>query len=148
MSTDVIDELVGIAPGSPLDLLRARRPDSREHAQRSFEALFTESPDVSLDERHAIAAYVTELHGDRAVAAFYAARRPSQEPAGGRLRAALQHAHLLVFRPNRASPEALAKLGEAGWSADGIVTISQLVAFLTFQVRVVAGLRALKEATA
>jgi uncharacterized protein YciW len=31
----------------------------------------------------------------------------------------------------------------AGWSADGIVTLSQLVSFLAFQVRVVAGLSVL-----
>ncbi len=32
---------------------------------------------------------------------------------------------------------------DAGWSATDIVTLSQLVAFLSFQIRVVAGLRAL-----
>jgi uncharacterized protein YciW len=31
----------------------------------------------------------------------------------------------------------------AGWSNTGIVTFSQLVAFLSFQVRVVTGLRVL-----
>ena len=32
---------------------------------------------------------------------------------------------------------------EAGWSSTAIVTLSQLVAFLSFQVRVVAGLQTL-----
>jgi uncharacterized protein YciW len=32
---------------------------------------------------------------------------------------------------------------DAGWSTTAIVTLSQLVAFLSFQVRAVAGLRAL-----
>ena len=35
---------------------------------------------------------------------------------------------------------------DAGWSADGIVTLSQLVSFLAFQQRVVTGLRALAAA--
>ncbi|WP_022891392.1 CMD domain protein [Agromyces subbeticus] len=62
---------------------------------------------------------------------------------GERLAAALEHAHLLVFRPRESSVAALAALGDAGWSTDGIVTLSQLVSFLAFQLRVAAGLRLL-----
>ena len=62
---------------------------------------------------------------------------------GERLAAALEHAHLLVFRPRESSVAALAALGDAGWSTNGIVTLSQLVAFLAFQLRVAAGLRLL-----
>ncbi|MEJ3405142.1 CMD domain protein [Rathayibacter sp. YIM 133350] len=58
---------------------------------------------------------------------------------GGRLAAAIDHAHLLVFRPREADASALQALADAGWSVDEIVTLSQLVSFLTFQVRVVAG---------
>jgi CMD domain protein len=66
---------------------------------------------------------------------------------GRRLTAALQHAHLLVFHPRDASLAALQKLLDAGWSATDIVTLSQLVSFLTFQIRVVAGLRTLAAAS-
>ncbi|MGO4386712.1 CMD domain protein [Microvirga sp. 2YAF29] len=66
---------------------------------------------------------------------------------GPKLVAALEHAHLLVFRPRDASSAALQKLIDAGWSTTDIVTISQLVAFLSFQIRVVAGLSALASAT-
>ena len=62
---------------------------------------------------------------------------------GDRLAAAFEHAHLLVFHPRDATPEALQGLLDAGWSSTGIVTLSQLVAFLSFQIRVVAGLRSL-----
>jgi CMD domain protein len=62
---------------------------------------------------------------------------------GGRLAAALEHAHLLVFRLRESSPDALAVLLNAGWSTTGIVTLSQLVAFLSYQLRVVVGLEAL-----
>lgn len=66
------------------------------------------------------------------------------DPAlGTRLSAALEHAHLLVFRPREAEGEDLGRLLRAGWDADGIVSLSQLVSFLSFQVRVVAGLRLL-----
>ncbi|MBO9195220.1 CMD domain protein [Rhizobium sp. 16-449-1b] len=62
---------------------------------------------------------------------------------GARLSAALEHAHLLVFRPREASPDALQKLLDAGWTTTAIVTLSQLFAFLSFQIRVVAALSAL-----
>jgi CMD domain protein len=66
---------------------------------------------------------------------------------GPKLAAALEHAHLLVFHPRDASSAALQKLIDAGWSTTDIVTISQLVAFLSFQIRVIAGLRALASAS-
>jgi CMD domain protein len=71
------------------------------------------------------------------------AYRVENRSLGGRLTAALEHAHLLVLRPREATPEALERLLAAGWSTTGIVTLSQLVAFLAFQVRVVHGLRQL-----
>jgi CMD domain protein len=191
--TDVIDALVGIAPGSPLDAIRARRPEARTHAQATYRALFAPQVpgDVTAQERFAVGAFVAGLHGDAAIAAFYAAglvtggasvalrealdvaiadagahgpygRYPagplSREDVAGpayragaetrrvlgrRLAAAFEHVHLLVFHPRDATPGALQALLDAGWSTTGIVTLSQIVAFLSFQVRVVAGLRTL-----
>ncbi|MFB4262293.1 CMD domain protein [Nonomuraea sp. GTA35] len=190
MITDVIDHLAGIAPGSSLDRLRDRRPDAREHAQRSYDALFApdDEGEVTLVERDAVAAFVTGLHQDLTVAGFYAGRLAELSPGllkaveaeieagratgpygvyagalaaesqegpryrvsdpaalGVRLAAAFEHAHLLVFRPREAGRDALAALGRAGWSETGIVTLSQLVAFLSFQVRVITGLRLLNQ---
>ncbi len=193
MDTDVIDTLVGIKPGSALDAIRNRRPDARKEAQASYRALFApEIPgEVTATERFAVAAFVTGLHGDTGIAAFYAAglaasgasaelRRaidaaiaagkgrgpygsypagplsredttgPTYRAApeirralGPRLAAAFDHTHLLVFHPRDAAPAALRALLDAGWSTTDIVTLSQIAAFLSFQIRVVAGLRVL-----
>ena len=62
---------------------------------------------------------------------------------GPRLAAAFDHMHLLVFHPRDAAPAALQALLNAGWSTTAIVTLSQIAAFLSFQIRVVVGLRAL-----
>lgn len=62
---------------------------------------------------------------------------------GARLAAAFDHLHLLVFHPRDADPAALRALLDAGWSTTDIVTLSQIAAFLSFQLRVVAGLRVL-----
>ena len=194
---DVIDQLATVAPGSPLDAIRARRPQARQHAQQSFSALFepADFAGVTQVERFAIAAFVAGLHAEPATREFYRAkldtaasgavaaavrseiargstRGPygsypagplSRENSSGlvyqvsddarrvlgtRLAAALEHTHLLVFRPRDANPAALQALIGAGWSIDGIVTLSQLVAFLSFQIRTVAGLRALGAAPA
>ena len=59
---------------------------------------------------------------------------------GPRLAAAFEHTHMLVFHPRDASAASLQSLLDAGWSTDDIVTVSQLVSFLSYQIRVVSGL--------
>ncbi len=208
---DIIDALAGLAPGSPLALIRDRKPVTRQQAQASYLALFepADAGDVMPQERFALATFVAGLHGRDDVAAldagddgvtapcaagdeaaaFYAAGLARIVPSatftaaltaeiargrtggpygaypkgplsiedvagpiytvthrdalGPRLSAALAHVHMLVFHPRDASPAALQTLLDAGWSTTGIVTISQLVAFLAFQIRAAAGLRTL-----
>ncbi|WID96974.1 CMD domain protein [Bosea vestrisii] len=62
---------------------------------------------------------------------------------GERLSAALDHVHLLVFHLRDAQGSHLALLQQAGWSTPAIVTLSQIVAFLAFQIRAAHGLRVL-----
>jgi CMD domain protein len=193
---DIIDHLIGTGPGSKQDALRTRRPITKEHAQKSWLALFepSDTTEVSLSERFAVATFVATLHEQPRIAAFYAGKLAGTEngaallsaveaaaesgkavgpyghyPAGpleaenidgpvlslnetetkklgSRLTAALQHAHLLTLHPRDARPAELQKLLSAGWSATGVVTLSQLVSFLAFQIRVVAGLKVLAAA--
>lgn len=79
---------------------------------------------------------------------IYRVSAASKSALGARLVAALEHAHLLVFRPRDAASADMQALLAAGWTNTGIVTFSQLVAFLSFQVRVVSGLRTLAAANA
>jgi CMD domain protein len=192
-TTDIIDLLAGIEPGSGLSAIRDRRLQARENAQKSYLALFEPADfgDVTAAERYAVAAFVAGVHDDPAVADFYLAKlaraaersdlvaplkaeiergktegpygafpagplsvedRPGliyrisadgQRVLGKRLGAFLEHAHLLVLHPRDAAPGAMQALLDAGWPTTSIVTLSQLVAFLSFQVRAVAGLRTL-----
>jgi CMD domain protein len=186
--TDIIDQLVGITPGSKLDAIRAQRSEARKHAQASYDSLFQPRGfgGVSADERNAIASFVASLHGEPRTDAFYAAKLPAalrtavaaemalahskgpygrfpkgplsaedapgptwkvsdagRKALGPRLAAALEHTHMLVFHPRDAAPPSLQSLLDAGWSTTDIVTISQLVSFLSYQIRVVAGLTVL-----
>jgi len=86
------------------------------------------------------------LEAENDVRAVYSVHPTRQGILGVRLSVALEHAHLLVFHPRDATRQSLQLLQEAGWSTDAIVTLSQIVAFLSFQVRVAAGLAALASA--
>ena len=189
---DLIDTLVGIAPGSRLDALRAQRPVARADAQATYDGLITAPSDLvraSAVERAAIGYWVAALSQSTVLAEHYAGLLAGLDPAvlavlaavptattsgpygsyppgplsiedddgphwvapddlraavSDRLAAAFEHAHLLTFRPRDASPDALQALLDAGWTTDGVVTVSQLVAFTHFQLRVVAGLTVLK----
>ena len=148
-SPDVIDHLAGDDGDGAVARLRALRPQAREQAQASYAALLEpEDPgSVPLRERYAVAAHVARLHGPGPAADLYlenlrdedealAERLAAGEPSGeAHLDAALAHASLLVERPAQAEAAHLRALEAAGWDADGIVTLSQLVSFLTFQVR-------------
>ncbi len=80
--------------------------------------------------------------GADALAAHYAGFGLA-DPTTDRLVPALAFARLLTFTPVEATPGALHTLTSAGWSLRGIVTLAQLVAFVSFQSRLLLGLRAL-----
>ena len=190
---DVIDTLAGLAPDSPLAVIRDRKPVTRQQSQASHRALFepAEPGDVTLQERFAVTTFVAGLHAWDKPAAFYGdglartappeafiaalsaetergravgpygaypkgplsvedvagpvyhVAEPHHAVLGPRVTAALAHVHMLVFHPRDANAESLQALLDAGWSNPGIVTLSQLVAFLAFQIRAAAGLRTL-----
>ena len=183
---DIIDELVG----SPLEL-RKRRTITKDQAQKSYEALFSNVKDggFSLKSRLAVATFVSRLHSfdnainfyenelkklqtdwakiieeaanaakstgpfgkypdgpltkENTVGKSWSADAELKNSLGEKLAAALNHSHLLVFHPRDSEPTRLEALKQAGWSNDEIVTLSQLVAFLSFQLRLALGLKAL-----
>lgn len=155
--------MAGIATGSPLAALRAARPEVVRAAQASYQTLLepTEPAGVSLIERALIALRVAALtpsaiamawYQDRAhalgadpVAIAAVARGGDVSGRSPRLAAILRHTDRLTQAPGTATPADLAALTAAGLTPADIVTIAQLIAFMSFQVRVVAGLRALAE---
>ncbi|WP_341994437.1 CMD domain protein [Microbacterium sp. LWH7-1.2] len=83
------------------------------------------------------------LRGESSDGRRYEPGAEVRDALGERVTAALAHAHLLVFRPREADDADQRRLVGSGWSADGVITLSQLVSFLAFQQRVAAGLRAI-----
>lgn len=146
IAVDAVDWLAGIAPGSPLSALRDRRPEARHHTEGSYRVLLdpVDPGGVSVAERAAIARRVAELNADTALAAHYAERLAGTGKApSARLTAILRHVELLTLEPRGATPADLDLLRAVGLAERDIVTVSQLVAFVNHQVRLLAGLRLL-----
>jgi CMD domain protein len=159
---DVIDRMAGVAAGSRLAAVRATRPEVVRAAQASYDLLLApaDPAGVSLVERALIALRVAALTPSALGVAWYRARLrdldadpamaaavETGDPAGlpPRLAAIMRHADQLTRSPGAATPADLAALTATSLTPADIVTIAQLIAFVSFQVRVVAGLRALAE---
>ncbi|MGU3623877.1 alkylhydroperoxidase domain protein [Raoultella ornithinolytica] len=143
LSQDILAELAEISPGSPLAEARAVRDAATRHAQGSYEVLFSQQDeDFPPDERFAVAAKVAKLHQADALAAHYAGFGLA-DPTSARLTPALAFARLLTFSPVEATPSALQALTRGGWTPRGIVTLAQLIAFVSFQSQLLNGLRLL-----
>lgn len=146
--TDVIDRAAGLAPGQPLHAARRFRATAIVATEASHDALLNEPvAGLSTADRLRVAAHCCEAAGADALAAHYREllRGAGDAPAAA-LPAMQQWAGLLTTDPRRGDRAALAALKQAGLAEPAIVALAQLVAFLSYQVRVVAGLRALAAA--
>jgi alkylhydroperoxidase domain protein/CMD domain protein len=155
--TDVLNTLAGIGPGSSLLALREGRRQATTHAQRSYEVLFHPADQGGLGglERAAIALRVAAWHDEARLVDHYRhllTASGGEEatigdvPDDGRLAALVRHADLLATHPVDARPEHLEALTDAGLSVRDIVTTSQLIGYVSFQARVLAGLLLLASA--
>ena len=164
---DVIDRLAGIGPQSKAAELRRQKPDLVQFAQGSYDALLEPvAPEgVSLVERHAIAYRAALLTRFPDVAEWHRARleelgaapetiQAIAEFTNGhgdvdpRLEALLAHTNRVTVSPGSAQPEHIAQLKAAGLTPKEIVTVGQLVAFVSYQVRAIAVARAFEESYA
>lgn len=160
-TVDVIDQLAGVKPDTPLAAVREAKPEVRTLSQGSFDALFepADPGDLSIEERLLIAlqgasanalAPMIALYEGRLVAlgadpsSIAAAKSGDRATLPARLAAILAHADLLTHQPSAATPGHLETLKAAGVSTAAIVTLSQLIAFIGYQARAVVGLKLLQ----
>jgi uncharacterized protein YciW len=138
--TDLLDDLLGPRVAG----LRAARPDFVRYTQGSYDAMVVPPHPTGLtaSERATAARRTAELSGHQALAALYAALPATPGPRDA---AILRHAELLAMTPCHATKADIEALHTAGLSPTEIVTLSQIVAFVAYQVRVAAGLALLGE---
>ena len=158
---DVIDRLAGLAAASRVAGLRRQRDVVRQATQASFDALFEsdDGADLPRVERELAAlrvgllqqeAGLAALHRERAIAqgadaALLSAteRYPVRPDGGHRWTSILRFVDRLTLEPAAATPSHLQELTRHGLTPRHIVTLAQLVAFVNYEVRLLAGLRAL-----
>lgn len=162
-TADVIDSLLPPTVLERVDTLRRARAEVRDATQASFEAIFeTDDPQgLSWGERELAAYQVAVLQREAPLARLHAERGRARglcEEAlaavanGGlstspdpRRRALSQFVERLTLAPFDAQPAHLESLAAQGLAPADIVTLAQLVAFVNYEVRVLAGLRALAD---
>lgn len=162
-AADAINQLAGIAAGTRLDALRAQRPDIVRYAEGSYRALLEPADlgGVSAIDRDLIALRVGILTGSTALVDWHQARLRRAEVADPvlvavathplsaqltpRQQAILRHVDRLTKAPTTATAAHIAELGAVGLTPRDVVVISQLIAFLSFQVRTLVGLHILAE---
>jgi uncharacterized protein YciW len=149
---DVMDTLAGITDGSPLAELRGQRTDVVKHLQASDDAIFAPAHHGGLTrpEREAAAMRVASLLRDSVLEEHYHRRLVALGEThplnGARGELILAHIDRVTLDPADASKADIDALLTGGLSPHAVVSLSQLIAYVNFQSRVLAGLRMLKGA--
>ena len=164
-TTDVVNAILQVSDGSPIAALRNQKPELAKQLQDYYLALF--EPDTEsaaafpLTDRYLIAVRVAAHTGSRDVLNWYAnLARAAGAPADLVARventeiawaeetpfgAAIRHADRVTCEPAQADAEHLQLLKDAGYSPAGILSLAQTIAFVNYQLRLIAGLRAFGE---
>lgn len=161
----VIPRAAGVRVGSAAATVLTARERVLELSQNSHDALLapTDPGGLSLPLRAALATRVATINADGALIDHYralldAADETSQSivsvadptympPAEGDrwLTAVVAHADLLAIAPQDSNKATIEALRAAGVEDPDIVRLTQLVGFVVYQARLVAGLRLINE---
>nr|WP_287496561.1 CMD domain protein [Pandoraea sp. CB10b_02] len=162
IANDLVDRVAGLAAGSATHTLRHAREKVAAATQGSYDGLFDPKLEgLSLVERLLVALYASRLTPSPSLAAHYRAELARhtvdaaqlaaveagqpEDVTDARLRAMLTFTRTLIENPVEGDKAALHKLPAAGLTTPAIVALAQLVAFLSYQTRLVAGLQTLKQ---
>ena len=163
---DLVDACVPLIPGQRMHAVRHSRAKVAAATQASHDGLFSPTvAGISVAERLAVAVLACRLSHVPALAQHYrgvlcaqggdapawaaaldAERWRDQVPA--RLATMLGFTTKLIERPIEGDRQAVQALVQAGLSPPAIVALAQLIAFLSYQVRLVIGLQAMVAAQA
>jgi uncharacterized protein YciW len=163
VTPDVVYSILGVGEESRIAALRNTKPQQIEELQNYYLAIFEpeaiSAEAFSVADRALVAVRVASHTGSTAVADWYAniAEREGVEPgtiASARdvskpwedetvLGVAIRRADKVTVHPVDTRAEDLQWLKDAGLSPAGILSLSQTIAFVSYQLRLIAGLRAL-----
>jgi uncharacterized peroxidase-related enzyme len=155
---DVIDTLIPLQVGSPVHTVRHQRNKVVAATQGSYQALFDPSVvGLSVAERLLTARHIARSANSAVLAKHYDERLKAlptllpaesaaleDQPTDSRLQAVFDFARTLTERPVEGDQAALSRLAAAGLETVEIIALTQLIAFVAYQLRVVAGLQSLQ----
>ena len=160
-TSDTLDRLVGLSPQSQTYATRREREKVVAATQGSENSLFDPAlPGLSEIDRLYVALYACLITPSPELAAEYESRLVNlganlqtidciqksdiHKIGNVRLEAMLNFTHTLITKPINADKMALSALPKAGLSTPEVVTLAQLISFVSYQVRLAAGLRAMQ----
>lgn len=158
---DVIASIVGIEAGSELAQVVEGRADIMALTQQTHDAALIPADPGGLShaERAALACRIAKINDDQDFEAHFEALLEKvgtteitariadiwfDGGADGRLQALIRHTDLVAHAPKNATRRDIELLQEAGFSDGDIVRLSELIAFVSYQIRVAAGLRLMR----
>ena len=139
---------------STLEVL-SQRSDLLELSEHAHNACLTprEPGGITLEERAALASRMCVLNGESVLSEHYASMLPSGHALLGiieggnyigdndRLHVLIRHVDLVTNQPKDTVSEDIEKLKRVGVGEPDIVRLSELIAFVNYQIRVVQGIR-------
>ncbi len=161
--SDVIDRVLGLDGRSDLLKLREQRAKLKHLTQTSYQAALrpAEPRNFSYAMRAALAARICALWKARELNAHYLQRLSEEnstpdllavaDPAATddgldeRVQTILAHVDLVTLSPKDATRGNIEKLYAAGLDDRDIVTLAGLIAYVNYQVLVVAGLKMMRD---
>jgi uncharacterized peroxidase-related enzyme len=153
-SADVIDQLLGIAQGTSLWEIRHARDKVVAATQSSYESYFAQNlSQLSLSQRMEIALLCSERTPCPVLSEHYAKQLALTKTQGdgvsqSAMAAAKEFARVLTTKPIDGDKALLHTLPQVGLDTPTIIALAQLIAFVSFQTRVVHGLIAMQAAGA
>lgn len=162
-TSDAIYAILGIDENSDIALQRSKKPEQIEALQAYYDAIFdpehASAEQFSIVFRALVAIRVASHTGSDAVVSWYAdlartsgatadqierARNVATPWSGDSpLETAIRRADRITLDPASATPAHITQLTAAGLSPAAILSLSQVIAFVSYQLRFVAVLRAI-----
>ena len=159
-SEDVIDHIVPLSSGQATYAVRHERAKVVASTQGSYEAMFSSTVEgISLTERLLVALHACRLSNAGSLVTHYREQlvatgvdlslidaidsNASQVNLDARLKTILHFTGTLILRPLEGDRKAIDALVAAGLTTPAIVALGQLIAFLSYQIRMTAGLQAM-----
>jgi uncharacterized peroxidase-related enzyme len=154
-NVDIIDQLLGIEQHSEIWTIRHAREKVAAATQASYEGYFASSlSQLNLPQRLEIAALCSELTPCPLLAQHYTkqlAQAKNQPHVSGvndvAMAAAKEFARVLTIKPIDGDKVLLHTLPKTGLDTPTIVALAQLIAFVSFQTRVLQGLIVMRQAS-